>query len=265
MKIGVTGCAGRMGRMVMARVLETAGAELAGGAEYEGSPAVGKDLGDLLGAKPMGISAVGDAAALFAAVDAVIDFSTPAAGVAHAKLAAAAGKALVIGTTGLAAEQLAAVKAAAERAPIVQSYNMSLGVNLLAALVEKAAAALSDEFDIEIVEMHHKHKVDAPSGTAILLGRAAAAGRGVDLDAVSQRARDGMTGERRRGDIGFASLRGGDVTGEHTVMFAGPAERLEFTHKAGSRAIFAAGAVKAAMWLKGRKPGLYTMADVLGL
>jgi 4-hydroxy-tetrahydrodipicolinate reductase len=266
MKIGIVGCAGRMGRMLVREVLKTAGCELAGGVDRAGSPGLGQDIGSLAGCPAAGVTLGSDAAALFAASDAVIDFTAPAASRAHAKLAAETGTALVVGTTGLAADDLAAIRAAAARAPIVQSFNMSLGVNLLAALVEQAAAALGpDSFDIEIVEMHHQHKVDAPSGTALLLGEAAARGRGVALAAVSQRGRDGFTGERKAGDIGFAALRGGDVVGEHTVILAGAGERIELTHRATQRAIFAAGAVRAAKWLAGRKPGLYSMVDVLGL
>jgi 4-hydroxy-tetrahydrodipicolinate reductase len=266
MKIGIVGCAGRMGRMLVQEVLKTPGAELAGGIDRFESPFVGQDLGLLAGCPATG-GALGHAApALFAASDAVIDFTSPAATRAYARLAAETGTALVIGTTGLEPDDLAVIRTAAAKAPIVQSFNMSLGVNLLAALVKQAAASLGpDSFDIEIVEMHHKHKVDAPSGTAILLGEAAAQGRGVDLAAASQRGRDGITGERKVGDIGFASLRGGDVVGEHTVILAGAGERIELTHRATQRAIFAAGAVRAAMWLEGRPPGLYAMTDVLGL
>ncbi len=266
MKIGLVGCAGRMGRMLVQEILKTEGCELAGGIDRAESPCLGQDIAVLAGCPAAGLPLTADAAALFAAADAVIDFTAPAATRAHAKLAAETGTALVVGTTGLSDDDLAVIRAAAAKTPIVQSFNMSLGVNLLAALVKQAAAALGpDSFDIEIVEMHHKHKVDAPSGTAILLGEAAAAGRGVDLAAVSQRGRDGITGERKTGDIGFASLRGGDVVGEHTVTLAGAGERIELTHRATQRAIFAAGAVRAARWLEGRKPGLYTMVDVLGL
>lgn len=266
MKIGIVGCAGRMGRMLVQEVLKTGGCELAGGIDRAGSPLIGQDIGGLAGCPAVGLALGSDAEALFAAADAVIDFTTPAASRAHAELAARTGTALVVGTTGLEPGDLAEIRAAAAKAPIVQSFNMSLGVNLLAALVKQAAAALGpDSFDIEIVEMHHKHKVDAPSGTAILLGEAAAQGRGVDLAAASQRGRDGITGERTAGDIGFASLRGGDVVGEHTVILAGAGERIELTHRATQRAIFAAGAVRAAVWLAGKKPGLYAMTDVLGL
>jgi 4-hydroxy-tetrahydrodipicolinate reductase len=195
----------------------------------------------------------------------IIDFTTPAASVAHAELAARARVAHVIGTTGLDETQMAAIGHAAAKAPIVQAPNMSLGVNVLLALVERAASVLDADYDIEIVEMHHRHKVDAPSGTALALGRAAATGRTVDLTAVAQKVRDGITGPRRRGDIGFAALRGGDVPGDHSVIFAGEGERIELTHKASSREVFARGAVKAARWAHGKPPGLYAMTDVLGL
>ncbi|HSV29277.1 MAG TPA: 4-hydroxy-tetrahydrodipicolinate reductase, partial [Candidatus Omnitrophota bacterium] len=197
--------------------------------------------------------------------DAVIDFTAPAATVTHAGMAAAAGKVLVVGTTGLSKDDEAKLQQAADRVPVVYAPNFSVGVNLLMALTERAASILGDDYDIEIVEMHHRHKVDAPSGTALGLGRAAAAGRGVPLDSVWCKARDGHTGARPKGEIGFATLRGGDVVGDHTVMFAAEGERVELTHKASSRAVFAKGAVRAALWAKGKPAGLYTMRDVLGL
>ena len=264
-RIGVVGCAGRMGRMLLRAIAATEGCAVAGGTEMPGSPAIGQDLGDLAGLGGLGRTVTSDAAKLFADVDAVIDFTAPAASVAHAELAGQTGTVLVIGTTGLTAEHSAAIERSAKTAAIVAAPNMSLGVNLLLALVERVAASLDPDYDIEIVEMHHRHKVDAPSGTALALGHAAAAGRKVDLDAVAQKVRDGITGERRRGDIGFATLRGGDVTGEHTVVFAAEGERLELTHKASTREVFAHGAVKAALWARGQGPGLYTMTDVLGL
>ena len=260
MKIGIVGCAGRMGQMLVHTVAETAGAELAGGTELPGSPAVGKPV--IGGAE--GLRVTDDAAALFAASDAVIDFTLPGATVGHAELAAEHCTPLILGTTGLSEIEQAAVDRAAEKTAVVQAANFSLGVNLLLNLTRQVAGILGDDYDIEIVEMHHRHKVDAPSGTALALGVAAAEGRGVDLTEKSQRVRDGHTGERRPGDIGFATLRGGDVVGEHTVLFAGQAERLELTHKATSRAIFARGAVRAALWTEGKVPGLYSMRDVLG-
>jgi 4-hydroxy-tetrahydrodipicolinate reductase len=253
-----------MGRMLLAETLATEGAMLAGGVDRL-QPGDLPDLGQLAGAKPLGILAGDNAAALFHAVDVVIDFTVPAASVAHAGLAAKAGKGLVIGTTGLDADQTRAIEDAARHAPIVWAPNMSLGVNLLLGLVEQVARSLGDDWDIEIVEMHHKHKIDAPSGTALGLGRAAAKGRGVALDDVSVRSRDGHTGARKQGTIGFATLRGGDVVGDHTVIFAGEAERIELTHKATDRRIFARGALRAALWTKGKSPGLYGIKDVLGL
>ncbi len=264
MKIAVIGCAGRMGRTNLRAALE-AGAELVAGVETAGHPALGTDLGTLAGVDPLGRSVTVDAAAAFAAADAAIEVSTPAATVAHAEAAAAAGCAFVVGTTGLAAADEAALAAAAARIPIVYAPNMSRGVTLLMELVATVAGALDDEFDVEIVEMHHHAKVDAPSGTALGLGRAAARGRGVALDQVAERGRDGVTGPRQRGRIGFAALRGGDVVGDHTVCFAGPGERLELTHRAGDRLIYGRGAVRAARWAVDRAPGLYGMADVLGL
>lgn len=197
--------------------------------------------------------------------DGIVDFTAPAATLDFAALAGKHRKVHIIGTTGLSAADEARIKEAAKTAVIVKSGNMSLGVNLLAALVKRVAKTLDNSFDIEILEMHHNQKVDAPSGTALLLGRAAAEGRGIDLDKQSVRSRDGNMGARHAGDIGFANLRGGSVVGEHTVMFAGPAERIELTHKAEDRVIFARGALHAALWARGRKPGLYSMMDVLGL
>ena len=263
--IGVIGAAGRMGRMLLQTIGETEGCRVAGGSEPPGHPELGRDLGALVGSAPLGLALGEDSAALIAASDAVIEFSAPAATAFHAALCAEGGTAYVIGTTGLEADHQAAIAEAARRCAIVQAPNMSLGVNLLMALTRQVAAALDPDYDIEIVEMHHRHKVDAPSGTALGLGRAAAAGRGVALEDVAARGRDGQTGPRRRGDIGFAVLRGGDVVGDHSVVFAAEGERLELTHKASSRAIYARGAVTAARWAQGRPPGLYSMDDVLGL
>ena len=265
MKIGVVGCAGRMGRMLVAEILERDGCELAGGSEIPGSDAVGKDMAALAGFDAAGIAVVDDPQLVFAAADVVVDFTLPQATIGHAGLAAANGTALVIGTTGLSADQQSAVDAAATKVAVIQAANMSVGINLLLGLTAQVAGILGDDYDIEIVEMHHRHKVDAPSGTALALGQAAADGRAVDLEAVSQRVRDGHTGARRAGDIGFATLRGGDVVGEHTVMFAGEGESVSLTHKAGSRAVFARGAIRAALWCEGKEPGIYSMRDVLGL
>jgi 4-hydroxy-tetrahydrodipicolinate reductase len=264
-RIGVMGCGGRMGQMLVREIANTAGCAVAGGTESPGSDRIGRDVGEVAGLAALGIRIASDPAIVFDAADAVIDFTTPAASVAHARLAAAKGKALVIGTTGMGAADEAAIAEAAKRAPIVRAPNMSLAVNLLFALTEQVAARLGAEFDIEIFEIHHRHKVDAPSGTALALGEAAARGRGVKLNDVAIRARDGHTGARREGAIGFAALRGGAEVGDHSVMFCGAAERIELTHKAASRQIYASGAVKAAQWVRGRKPGLYGMRDVLNL
>ncbi len=264
-RIGIVGCGGRMGRMLIQEISETPDCAVAGGADAPGSAAIGRDLGELAGLEPLGLVAGSDRAALFAASDVVIDFTVPGATVAHAALASEHHRALVIGTTGLDAAQSAAVAEAARRTPIVWAPNMSPAVTLLIELVGMVAQRLGPDYDIEVLEMHHRHKIDAPSGTALALGRAAAAGRAVALDEVAQRVRDGHTGPRRSGDIGFATLRGGDVAGEHTVIFATAGERLEISHKATSRQLFARGAVRAARWVIGKPPGLYDMKDVLGL
>ena len=263
--IGISGCGGRMGRMLVAEVRGTAGCRVAGGIDATGSEVIGRDLGTLAGIDALGLAAGDDIARLLGVADVVIDFSAPAATAALAGAAARHGKPLVIGTTGLEPGHERALAAAAKTIPIVRAANMSLGVNLLLGLVREVAATLGEDYDIEVLEMHHRHKVDAPSGTALALGEAAAAARGIDFAAHSQRVRDGITGPRRRGDIGFASLRGGDVVGEHVVIFAAEGERIELTHRAGSRRIFARGAVRAACWAVGRAPGFYGMKDVLGL
>jgi len=265
MKIAVTGAAGRMGRELIRAVHGKDECALAGAIEQQGSLALGQDAGLLAGLGKVGVLISDDPLELFAKVDAVLDFTVPAASVEFAALAANARIVHVLGTTGLKAADEAKVEAAARHAVIVRSGNMSLGVNLLAALTRKVAEALDADFDIEVLEMHHRHKVDAPSGTALMLGKAAAEGRGVDLDAAGVRVRDGHTGARRRGDIGFAVLRGGSVVGEHSVLFAAAGEVIELTHRAADRGIFARGAVKAALWGRGRQPGLYSMMDVLGL
>lgn len=265
MKLAIAGAAGRMGRVLTRIVNETPDAEVAGGLEPKGSPHVGADMGELAGVGRLDVAITDDPIALLTHVDGIIDFTVPQATQALVELSAQARIVHVIGTTGIDAAGDAKIKAAARHARIVKSGNMSLGVNLLAVMVKKVAAALGEDFDIEVLEMHHKHKIDAPSGTALLLGQAAAEGREIDLGSRSVRSRDGHTGARPAGDIGFATLRGGSVVGEHTVMFAGPAERIELTHKAESRDIFARGAVRAALWAFDKKPGLYSMTDVLGL
>ncbi len=264
-RIGVVGAAGRMGQMLVREIAGTSGAVFAGGIERAGHAALGKDPGELAGVGPTNTRIGADGEQLFAGADVVIDFSVPAASVAHAKLAAAAGKALVIGTTGFAAADDAAIATAAKSCAIVKAPNMSLAVNLLMALTEQVAAKLGPEYDVEIFEIHHNQKIDAPSGTALGLGQAAARGRKVDFASHAVRARDGHTGARKPGTIGFAASRGGAEVGDHSVMFCGPAERLELVHKAHSRAIYAAGAVRAALWAAGKPAGLYGMMDVLGL
>ena len=265
LEIGVIGAAGRMGAAVVHEICETEGCVLVAAADNTGHPALGEDAGTRAGLGALGIPIGDDPARVFERSSVVIEFSLPDATAKHATMAGAAATPHVIGTTGLDAAQQEAVRKAASGAAIVLAPNMSLAVNILFALTRQVAGVLDDRFDIEIVEMHHKHKVDAPSGTALGLGRAAAEGRGVALDAVSQMARQGQTGARRQGDIGFAVLRGGDVVGEHTVTFAVEGERLELTHKASSRRIFSRGAVHAARWAPAQPPGLYGMADVLGL
>ncbi len=265
MRLVIAGAGGRLGRTLMQAIAATKGVTLAGAAEAADSAVIGRDAGELAGLGPNGIKVVRDVAPLLKAADGLIEFTIPAATPALAGLTASAGLVHIIGTTGHSAAEEAAIAKAAGRATIVKSGNMSLGVNLLAALVKRVAKTLGEDYDIEILEMHHNKKIDAPSGTALMLGRAAAAGRGIDLGQRSVRGRDGMTGARSAGDIGFAALRGGTVVGEHTVTFAGPAERVELTHRAEDRMIFARGALHAALWARGKKPGLYSRADVLEL
>jgi 4-hydroxy-tetrahydrodipicolinate reductase len=265
MRLIVAGAGGRMGRALTRVISETKGAVLAGALEAPGSELLGKDAGVLAGLPANGVELSADLWSMSANADGILDFTVPAATIANVAIAAQRGLVHVIGTTGLSASDDAVIKSVTSRAIVVKSGNMSLGVNLLAALVKRVAQSLDTSFDIEILEMHHKGKVDAPSGTALMLGEAAAAGRGITLEGHSARARDGLTGARRTGDIGFASLRGGTAAGDHSVFFSGPSERLVLSHHAEDRAIFAHGALKAALWAHGKKPGLYTMADVLGL
>lgn len=265
LRIGIVGCAGRMGRTLIKAVAEHEACALAGGSEAPESPLLGQDLGVLAGLEALGQTVAADPIDVFAAAHAVIDFTTPAASLRHAELAAQGQVAYVVGTTGLTPDEQGAIERAARHIPVVQAANMSLGINVLLDLVERAAARLDADYDIEVLEMHHRWKVDAPSGTALALGQAAARGRDAALDEIAQRGRDGMTGPRKRGDIGFAALRGGDVTGDHSVIFAAEGERIEITHKAASREIYARGALKAALWARGKPSGLYSMKDVLGL
>jgi 4-hydroxy-tetrahydrodipicolinate reductase len=264
MKIGLLGCAGRMGQMLVREIAGTEGATLAGGAEHAQHKDIGKDIAALAGLAAGGLVVSKDAETVVAASDVVIDFTHASVAPAHAALCAQHKKAMVIGTTGIDAAGTAEIERAAKAIPVVWASNYAVGVNVLFALTKRLAGVLGEDFDIEIVEMHHRHKVDAPSGTALTLGDMAAAGRGVNLTDVAVRGRDGQTGARKAGTIGFASLRGGDVVGDHSVMFAGEGERIELVHKASSRVVFARGAVRAALWVHGQKPGRYAMADVLG-
>jgi 4-hydroxy-tetrahydrodipicolinate reductase len=263
--IVVNGVSGRMGRMLVQVIGQSEAARVAGALERPGHDWIGRDLGEAMGGAALGVTVQGDPATALKGAQAVVDFTAPAASVALARHAADLGVAHIVGTTGFAPEDLAALAEAAQRTVVVRAGNMSLGVNLLVELTRQVAAALGPDWDIEIVEAHHRHKVDAPSGTALMLGEAAAEGRGVMLDNVAARGRDGMTGARRAGDIGFAVLRGGDIVGEHEVLFTGTGERVTLGHVATDRAIFARGALRAALWAQGKPPGEYGMHDVLGL
>jgi len=264
-KIGVVGCGGRMGQALVGAILDREGATLSGGTEHHESPHIGQMIRHPLTALETEMVVSDDAEALFKTSDVVIDFTCPTATVLHATYAAKYGTVHIAGTTGMTPDDEQALHKAAQSVAVVYASNFSLGVNLLFYLTRKAASMLDEDFDIEILEMHHRHKVDAPSGTALSLGKEAAAGRSVDLEKVADRVRDGITGERTRGDIGFAVLRGGNVAGEHTVSFTADDERIELSHKAGDRTIFARGAVKAALWAANQGAGLYDMFDVLGL
>lgn len=265
MRLIVAGAGGRMGRTLIRAIAETDGLTLAGAVDAPGSAVLGRDSGELAGLGGNGVAVTADPAPLMARADGLVDFTIPAATVVLAELTARQGIAHIIGTTGLKDGEEKLVAEAAKKAVIIKSGNFSMGVNLIAALTRRVAKTLDPSFDIEIFEMHHNKKIDAPSGTALLLGRAAAEGRKISLDQRAVRVRDGHTGARQAGDIGFATLRGGSVVGEHNVIFAGPAERIELGHRAEDRMIFARGAVKAALWARGQKPGLYSMMDVLGL
>ena len=266
LRLVVTGAGGRMGKALIRAIAENPNTVLTGAIVREGSPLIGQDAGKMAGAGKNGVLISADPLPVFAEAEGVLDFTTPATTLTYAALAAQARIVHVIGTTGCSEDDEEKIRAAARHATIIKSGNMSLGVNLLSALVEQAARALGPTaFDIEILEMHHKHKVDAPSGTALLLGEAAAQGRGISLNDHSVRVRDGHTGAREDGTIGFASLRGGSVIGEHSVIFAGGSERITLSHQAQERSVFAEGAVAAALWGRGKKPGLYSMRDVLGL
>ncbi len=265
MGIAVMGASGRMGQMLIETINASDKAHLVAVTERPGHGWIGADLGYAMGGVQSGVPVVDDPLDAIVKAQAVIDFTTPAATVAHAKLTAQARAVHVIGTTGMSPEDIAALEPCARHATIIRAGNMSLGVNLLVRLAQEVAAALDDDFDVEIVEAHHRHKVDAPSGTALMLGEAVAHGRNVDLAASSDRGRDGITGERNRGHIGFSAIRGGDIVGEHDVIFAADGERIVLRHLATDRGIFARGALKAALWGRGRAPGHYSMMSVLGL
>ena len=263
--IAILGASGRMGQMLIKTVLASDKAVLAAAADRPDSPCIGQDVGAVLGQTDIGVTISSDLRAVFSASDVVIDFTSPAATVAHAQLAAELGVSLVIGTTGMTDDELASIAQSAQKTSIVRAGNMSLGVNLLTVLVEKVAAALDEDFDIEVIEAHHNKKVDAPSGTALMLGEAAAKGRGVSLAETRDSGRDGITGARKRGYTGFVAVRGGDIVGEHDVLFAGDGERLVLRHVATDRSLFSRGAMKAAVWVVSQPAGEYSMLDVLGL
>ena len=263
--IAITGASGRMGQMLITQVSASDRARLVGAIERPGHAWVGQDIGVAMGGAPLGVTVTDDPVEAIAPAQAIIDFTAPKATLEFAALAAQARAVHVIGTTGMTEDEIAALEPAARHAVIVRAGNMSLGVNLLTQLTKRVAAALDEDYDIEIIEAHHNQKVDAPSGTALMLGEAAAAGRGVSLADVADRGRDGMTGARKSGDIGFTAIRGGDIVGEHDVLFAAAGERIILRHVASDRSVFARGALKAALWGQGRRPGQYDMLDVLGL
>lgn len=265
-RIGITGAAGRMGR-TLAEAIAQAGADVvfAAAVEQPGSSLIGADAGELAGLGKNGVAVVGSLAEVINDIDVLVDFTVPDATVVNASLCAQHGKALVIGTTGFTAAQDAVIHKAAKQVPVCKASNFSTGVNLCFKLLDMAARVLGDDVDVEIVEAHHRHKIDAPSGTALSMGGVVANALGRDLAEVAVYGREGQTGARRRETIGFATVRAGDIVGDHTVIFAADGERVEITHKASSRMSFARGAVRAAGWLVGREPRLYDMQDVLGL
>jgi len=263
--IAIMGASGRMGQMLIETINASEKAHLVGVTERAGHAWIGKDLGEAMGSAANGVPVVDDPIEVIAKAQAVIDFTSPDATIAHAELTAQARCVHVIGTTGFDDSHLTKINAAARHATIVRAGNMSLGVNLLVQLTRKVAAALDEDFDIEVIEAHHNKKVDAPSGTALMLGEAAAEGRGISLKDATDSGRDGITGARKRGDIGFSAIRGGDIVGEHDVMFAAAGERIVLRHLATDRAIFARGALKAALWGQDKGPGEFDMLDVLGL
>lgn len=260
----ITGVSGRMGQMLVKAVLESEELVLAGALDRGGHPWIGQDLGSAMGRDPLGVVVSDDAAAALDNGQVVIDFTIPAASVEMAKMCAERGLVHVIGTTGFGESDLAAIREAARSTTIIRAGNMSLGVNLLVGLTRQVAAALGEEYDIEVLETHHSQKVDAPSGTALMLAEAAASGRGGRLEDLADRARDGVCGPRRKGAIGMNSVRGGDVVGEHDVMFMAQGERIALRHTASDRAVFAKGALRAAVWGLDQGAAEYDMLDVLG-
>lgn len=263
-RVAVAGAGGRMGHMLIEAVCASDDCVLAGALDVAASPSIGQDAAAFLG-RASGVAVTADLRAGLAGADVLIDFTRPEGTLAHAALCAELGVQMVIGTTGFSEAQKAELAAAARKVAIVLAPNMSVGVNVTLKLLEMAARALADGYDIEIIEAHHKHKVDAPSGTAYLLGREAAKGRGVDLKDKAVKVRDGITGPREEGTIGFATVRGGGVIGDHSVMFASDNEMITLSHRATDRSLFASGALKSALWARDKKPGLYSTLDVLGL
>ena len=261
----VTGAGGRMGGRLVTLVGEAGGIELAGAVEQPGHPLVGRDVGEGLGLGKTGVVIVDNLAGCIDQGDVVIDFTSHGASLAHLEVVAARGKAIVIGSTGFTAGETARVRELAAAARVVMAPNMSVGVNVMFKVLSEVAGILGEEYDVEIVEAHHNRKKDAPSGTALRMAEVIAGSLGRDLEEVGVYARRGMTGERTKGEIGIQTLRAGDIVGEHTVIFGGMGERLEFIHRAHSRDNFARGAIRAALWLAGRPNGLYDMQDVLGL
>ena len=264
-RIAVTGAAGRMGRTVIEAIHQTRGLTLGAAVERPESSVIGADAGEVIGLGRLGVVIAADLAAVIDSFDVLIEFTLPEPTLHHLDICRAAGRSIIIGTTGLSTEQRAQITAASSTIPIVFAPNMSVGVNLSLKLIDMAARVLGDEFDTEIIEAHHRHKIDAPSGTALRMGEVVAAARGRDLTECAVYGREGRTGERDSTTIGFETIRAGDIVGEHTVMFAGNGERIEITHRASSRMTFAQGATRAAAWLVGRSAGLYDMQDVLGL
>ena len=264
-RVAITGASGRMGGRVARAAHAARSFAIAGAVDRLGSPVLGRDLGEVSGVGTFGITVGDDLSRVLRKTNVVVDFTVPEASVAHCQAAACAKVPIVIGTTGFQQSQIKTIRALSKKIPVLLSPNMSVAMNVLFRLAHEAARILGEEYDAEIVEMHHRMKLDAPSGTALRIGQEVARGRGEDLRKVAVLHREGVTGERPRGAIGIQTLRGGDVVGDHTLLFAGTGERLELTHRAGSRDNFALGALRAATWLVKRKPGFYDMADVLGL